>query len=394
MSFGFTDEKTKTAAKESYTKTAEQQAMEELQQSGSTTGTTATNSLSTGSTTNTGTSSTLGTSAQQTAQQQQAEVNPWAATEPYLQQYLSQLGQIMPQAGQMTSGQQAATDTLRQGMATGPTNPYGAQVDQLTQSLFGSQSYAPDLQRAYQEYSGRLASTADGRNLDMGNNPQLQAMLDQVASQARTSANETFAGAGRSFSGAHAQALADGVSRAQLPMLFNQYNLEQGRTDQAARDLFAGAGSTATGSAGLDQQAAMLRAMGIDTAAGGFGLANQAYDQKLRAGQDQMTLETMLRDMGINDMSQIGSLLYGAAGLGQSSTGNLTGTQTGQTGQTTNMASQTLTQEQQQVLQQQQIEEIISKLLTSSQSGTESGTGTSSGTANKSGFNLSGSLFG
>lgn len=401
MSFGFANEKQKTKSKESFEKTAEQTANEDLQQTGATTGTTINNALTTGTTVGTGTTSqtgtTQGTTAQQSTQRQNSQTGPWSAAQPYIEQFLGQLGGLAPQAGQLTDGQQSAVGQLRQGMQTGPVNPYGTQTDGLVNDLFGAESRAPRVDDAFAAYDRRLSPTANGQNMDFDSNPVFQSMLDKAGRDARTAASETFAGAGRSFSPSHARAAAEGVSDAQLPFLFNQYNMEQGRTDQATRDLFTGATGAATTAGGLDQQSAALRAMGIDVAQGGFGLGDRAYAQGQQGATDQLNLETMLRNVGIDDVSKLGPLLYGAAGLGQTSTADVLASMAGQTGQTSNQTGTTTeaqtSQQQQQQIQQQQIEELIRKILSSEQTGSERGTGTSSGTNKTSGFSASAKLF-
>lgn len=257
-------------------------------------------------------------SKQTTTQSQQSD--PWDVATPFIERFLKT--DVAPQIGQTGAGpnaaQQQAFGELRANAQAG--NPYAGDIDGLTRDLFGTTSRAPRVDDAFAAYERRLAPTADGANLDVLNNPLLSQMLDRVSTDARTRANETFAGAGRSFSGAHAGALGTAVAEAQLPVLFNQYNLEQGRTDAAAGNLFQGAQSAATTGQNLDQASATLRSMGID-------VGNAALDAKNWGPQQILAIEQTLRDMPVEQAAKLAAILFPAGQLGEQSTG--TGTTKG-----------------------------------------------------------------
>ena len=66
-----------------------------------------------------------------------------------------------------------------------------------------------------------LTKYANGSMLDF-NNPQLQSMLSTLTDQVNNSVGDQFAAAGRSFSGAHANALAKGLGDAEAPVLLGR----------------------------------------------------------------------------------------------------------------------------------------------------------------------------
>lgn len=246
---------------------------------------------------------------------EKAQQDPWDVATPYIQDFLkSDVQPLIGKTGVGTSpAQNAAFDELRTNAQAG--NPYAGDIDGLTKDLFGSQSRAPMVDDAYAAYNRRLSPTADGTNLNLENNPYIQNMLSKVASDAKMAANETFAGAGRSFSGAHAGAIGKSISDATLPVLFNQYNLEQGRTDQAANQLFGGAQSTATTGQNLDQASATLRAMGID-------VGNAALDAKNWGPNQILAIEQTLRDMPVEQAAKLAAILFPAGNLGQQTEGS------------------------------------------------------------------------
>ena len=243
-----------------------------------------------------------------------SETDPWDVATPYIEDFLKTNVDplITSRTTQPNSQERAAMGQLTANARAG--NPYTGEIDNLTRDLFATESRAPMVESGYSDMVRRLAPTADGTNLDIMSNPHLTAMLDKVSSDARTAANETFAGAGRSFSGAHAGALGSAVADAQLPVLFNQYNMEQGRTVAAARDLFAGSQSTATTGANLDQQTAALRAMGIDT-------GNAALEAKNWGANTILQIQERLKSMPIEQAAKLAAILFPAGNLGQQEQG-------------------------------------------------------------------------
>jgi hypothetical protein len=246
---------------------------------------------------------------------EKSQSDPWDVATPYIKDFLSK--DIAPQIGQTGAGPNAAQtgafNELRTNAQAG--NPYAESTDALAKDLFGTQSRAPAVDAAYADYSRRLTPTADGTNRDLMSNPYMAEMLSKVSGDARTRANETFAGAGRSFSGAHAGALGTAVTEAQLPMLFDQYNREQGRTDAAATNLFQGAQSANTTGQNLDQASATLRSMGID-------VGNAALDAKNWGPNQILAIEQTLKDMPVEQAAKLAAILFPAGQLGEQREGS------------------------------------------------------------------------
>lgn len=254
----------------------------------------------------------FGSKKQRTTQSSQTD--PWAAAIPYVTDILAKTKQPAADVG-ATPAQQQAYSQLEANASDG--NPYAGQIDTLANDLFGSTNYAPDVASGYSDLERRLAPTANGANLDLSSNDQLQAALKVAADDAQWRINSQFAGAGRDLSGINQQAVARGVTQAEAPLLLGQYNAEQARTDAAARDLAAGKTTAATTKSALDQATAGLRQAGIDT--GNAAIAARDY------GPNQIiNLEEQLKNMPYDELSKLAALIYPAAGLGSQSTGTAT----------------------------------------------------------------------
>lgn len=381
MSLDFGKEESETQSKQKYNKTATQNQTEQLNQTGTTTGTTNTTGTQTSNTVGTQTGQTVGTALGTNT----STVNPWATAQPYLENYLGMLGGVMPQVGQTTEGQQGAIDQLRQAYATGPQNPYAEQTGALVDNLMNTVSRAGDVGTAYADYARRLEGTAAGSNLNLTENPYIQQMLQKATDDAVTRTNEMFAGAGRSFSGANQRGIGQAVAEAQNPILAELYRYEQGRTDAAGRDLYSGAINAANTQTALDAAANQARASGLNVASAGMGLADQNYAQGVLGAQDAYSLESQLRNLGISDLTQLGGLLTQTAGLGQTATGTSEQQTAQNTAQQTAQQSQVLTQQQ----QEQQLTELINKILQAEGKMKEKGTTTGSSSTDSSSFGFS-----
>ena len=260
-----------------------------------------------------------GSKEQTTNQNQTAVSDPWKPAQDDVKRFLGNLdkaskgkGPFKPNANEM-----AAIDELRANAAAG--NPWADEIGGLADSLFATESYAPQLQQGYSDLERRLSGTADGANLDLENNPYIREMLSNVTNNAVNRVNSQFAAAGRDFSGYNQQALGRGITEAQLPVLAQLYQHEQGRSDAAARDLYAAKGETARGSAQLDQLRDSLRAMGID-------VGNAALDAQNWGANQMLAIEEKLKNLPYDELDRIAALLYPAAGLGGTTT--TTGTST------------------------------------------------------------------
>lgn len=264
------------------------------------------------------------TGSKETTQTQSSQTEPWKKSIPYLTSFLNQLGKAEKGQGRYApnAAESEAFDQLRANAEAG--NPYADQIGTLANDLFATQSYTPQVQQGYADLERRLSATADGSNLNIDNNPYIQDMLKRVTDDAVTRVNSGFAAAGRDFSGYNQKALGEGITNAQLPVLADLYSREQGRTDAAARDLYAARTGSATQSADLDRIATGLRSAGIDVSGAALNAQNWGPQQIL-------ALENQLKNLPYDELDRIAALLFPAAGLGSQSQG--TGTsETSQSG--------------------------------------------------------------
>ena len=256
----------------------------------------------------------LGFGSQKQKSKSKSETDPWDVATPYIEDFLSsRVGPAINKTGGATPAQTQAAAQIKAN--AGMAAPYAAGADALAKDLFGTQSRAPQVEQAFSEFSSRLNPVASGANLSLENNPYISAMLSKTAGDAMTRANEMFAGAGRSFSGAHVGEIGRAVTEAQLPTLANLYQYEQGRTDSATRDLMTQASGAATTEANLDQVAANLRAMGIDVGRGAVDLKNLGPNQILE-------IEQQMKLLPYDEMAKLAAILFPAGNLGQQSTGS------------------------------------------------------------------------
>lgn len=255
----------------------------------------------------------IGGGSKKTSSSFKNQSDPWDETIPYLQGFLADLGGA---ANASTPGanadQTAAFSMLKANAQQG--NPFTGDIMALAGDQFATADNTGTVRDGYADLQRRLGDTANGKNLNMAGDPYLQGMLTQVGDEVQNRINAQFAAAGRDFSGANQGAVAKGVTSAQLPLLMDWFNNQQGRTDAAARDLFSASGSTASQIAQLDQARNAVRSAGIDTATA----ATTARDQ---GANTILQLSQQMKDLPYNDLAQIANLLFPAAGLGQQSSG-------------------------------------------------------------------------
>lgn len=260
----------------------------------------------------------FGSSTKKTNSSFNNQTDPWDETVPYLKDFLSNLGDTAAtQQPGATADQVEAFKTLKANAADG--NPNAGAIMGLAKDQLNTADNSGMVKDGFADLQKRLTSTANGDNLDLENNGYLQKMLTQVGDDAANRVNAQFAAAGRDFSGANQQSVARGVTQAQAPLLLDFFNKEQGRTDQAARDLYGAAGQTAGTLSSLDQIRDALRSKGIDTTSAALAARDQGANTTLN-------LDQQLKGLPYQDLAQIAQLLFPAAQLGQQSSGNGTST--------------------------------------------------------------------
>ena len=256
-------------------------------------------------------------SKQQT--QQQSQTDPWAPTQPLLKDVIARLGGLSTTGDGST---EAAIDRLSALYGNG-----GGSADvfrQVGQGLVDTPDRTGQIDTARTDLTQRLSATADGRNLNLAENPYLQSMLTQVGDDAQKRINAQFAGAGRDLSGANNLEVGRGVTQAQLPILLDQFNREQGRTDAAARDLANFGLEGAKTQTAMDTARGALRRTGAETIQAG---------RELEAGDLGQLLDLAMAKerLPFDRMGWLTDLLNPIAGLGSQSQGSGTtkGTQWG-----------------------------------------------------------------
>lgn len=255
-----------------------------------------------------GSSKSKGSSSQRFAQEQ----SPYAPAVPFVEDILNQAGEYQPGA---TGAQTDAFASLKDKVSGG--NPYAGDIDQLARDLFASPSYAADAGQGLEEYRSNLSGIVD-ENPNPLENDFLAPALRSVGDRASKDLNRYFTGTGAQLSPDHARALGQGISDAQSPLILDQYNKSQDRRAGAAGDLFRAHTGTATQQAQLDSITAGLRQAGI-----GAGSAALQADQY---GENQLlNLEQQEKDLPLLDLASQSSLVFPAAGLGGSASGEGSG---------------------------------------------------------------------
>lgn len=245
-------------------------------------------------------------------QSQQSSSEPWKVAAPFITDFLGKL----PGPQGVTDAQKDAFSQLESNVAAG--NPYAGQIGATADAAFGTESQSPTASAGYADFQRRMNPIADGTNQDLGNDPYLQQLLSQVGGDAQSRINAQFAAAGRDSSGMNQQAVARGVTQAQLPILVDQLNRERGRSDAAASALYGAGNTTANTVQGLDSAALADRSKGV-------GLANSALEAQNFGPTQIINLEEQLKSLPLDNASKLAEILFAAGQLGQQTQG--TGTE-------------------------------------------------------------------
>jgi hypothetical protein len=260
----------------------------------------------------------MGSSPKQTkTETATTNTGPWQPTQATLTDITNQAQGLLGNTG-LTGNEQTALAGM-----TGNANTaagYAPQLQGLTDNLFAGGGYGAGTQGindAWQTAQGALNPIAQG-SLDPNSNPLMQQMIQQITNQAQNAVGSQFAGAGRSFSGAHAGATGKAITEGLAPTLFNQYN-------QNVQNAMGASGQLMSGAQG--------RSGALDNAAGNQLNAQMAAPgslSNLNTPQGMMlAAEAARRGIPVENLSAIQSLMVPIAALGQQ--GTTTGTTTGQT---------------------------------------------------------------
>ncbi len=256
----------------------------------------------------------FGSSKSKSQTTEKAEQDPWELTIPGLTSLIDSLtkkaGGLVGVTPDQTAAIEGQIETAKQG------NPYAGQIGQLATDTLGKslQPQVGQVNAGLDDYKRRMAPTADGANLNVGENPEVQKLLQIVGDDATNRANMQFAGAGRSFSASHLGGVAKGVSSATAPILLDQYNRETARKDAAAQGIYNASGDAARTTAGLEQLEAQLRGAGVD-------ISKEALEAQGWGPQQIVALTEQLKSLPLSEIEQIANILFPAAQLGQQTQG-------------------------------------------------------------------------
>ena len=251
-------------------------------------------------------------------QTQQSQTAPWEAAQPMLQGILGQLGPLVQNSG-LNSTESGAINQLSQNAAQG--NPYASQIGSFANDLLsggGATMQATGLQSGLSALQSQLTPYANGSMI--GNNPALQAQLDQIASDTTNQVNSQFAAAGRDGSGMNQQTLARGIAQGEAPVIAGQYNQDVANQLSAANSLYGAQNSTSGLLAGLTQQGLANRLQGVTSSQDALNAQNYTPQQQLALAQ--LAQQIPAQNLGL--LAQIGVPI---AGLGKQTSDTTSGTQ-------------------------------------------------------------------
>ncbi len=285
-----------------------------------------TNQSQTQAGTTAGTSSTSQNQNQSTS----GSTNPWAASQPLLTNLLASYG---GQSTAVTPEQQHAIGTLQAGAAAAPN--MGSSASDAVSKLFGSDT-SPQvgmLSDALKQYQGNIGDTASGKELDPYSTPGFSDALKTMTSDITNQVKGVYAGSGRDPSGAgsFAGSLGRGLTQGLAPTIANQFNTNKSNQLNAANQLYGASGSTASGITGQEQ-------VPLANAAQGIGLLPGVTSAYTAPGAAQLTAANLAQSTPFGNLAQLLGPAMGLAGLGQTTSGNVTGanTSTGTTAGTSN----------------------------------------------------------
>lgn len=256
---------------------------------------------------------------------QNSATNPWDVSMPALTGILGQLQGNLGNTG-VTGAENSAFNTLQ-----GNANNYGAttapQIGNYASNLLnggGANAQAGNIQGGLDTLRSQLTPFASGSMV--GNNPGLQAQLDQIRTDTTNQVNGSFAGAGRDFSGANQMALGRGIAAGQAPVIAQQYNQDVQNQLGAANSLYGAQNSTGGLLAGLNQQGLANQGQGVQASQDALSAQNTGANAALQA-------EAARRGIPVQALGLLAQIGIPIAGLGSTSSGTSAGANTGmQTG--------------------------------------------------------------
>jgi len=256
----------------------------------------------------------MSSSSKETQQTQSSQTRPWEEAMPLVSQLLGQYGGM---STGVTGDQSSALAGLKNSLSNLPN--FGASGADAISKLFSSDS-SPQvgmLQGAYDTMKTNLGATASGANLNPYETPGFGDAIRTAIDDATRTTKGVYAGSGRDPSGAgsFAGSLGRGITQGVAPTIANQFNQNYSNMAGANRDLFAGAGSTASGITNLRQSdftnmlaglqgASALPGLYASGDAARLGAANTAYSQPYQNLAQLLQPSVALAGLGSNSQGQ------------------------------------------------------------------------------------------
>jgi hypothetical protein len=203
-----------------------------------------------------------------------------------------------------------------------PAIPYAPQIGSVATGLLnggGAQTYAPNVQSAYDTYKGQVSPLASNTNYDPMSTPGLGTQLQALQDSITGSVNGQFASAGRDMSGMNSKALGTGLSNGLAPIITAQYNANRDAQQGAASNLYTAGNTTANTLAGMNTQANTNRAAGI-------GAADAANTARNWGPQQVITAQELQKSIPASNLGLLAQIGIPLASLGTNSNGQSTTT--------------------------------------------------------------------
>jgi hypothetical protein len=164
-----------------------------------------------------------------------------------------------------------------------------------------------------------MQRTANGG--DMGVPPELQAMLDNNRADTANRVNAAASASGRFGSGMHSGAMGREITNATAPILYNNFQNQQGRMDQARQGLLGAYTGAATNALGVGANAGTYTSGLYDPAARLSGVGD-FYGQRAQTDLDnQKAIYEANQARPWEMVSRLNAIGTGAGQLGGSSAG-------------------------------------------------------------------------
>ena len=254
-------------------------------------------------------------------QTQNTVSNPWAPAQPALQGILGQVQTGLNNTG-VTGNENAALDSIIK--SAGNMNQWAPQIAGFAKTLLaggGANDQAGNVNQNYQRYVDQTNPLASNMNYDPYSTPGLKDALATMTGDITQGINGQFAAAGRDFSGANMNTLGRGLTSGLAPALLAQYNQNVQNQQGAAGNLY-NAGNTNSGIlSGMQQQRLANQGQGVSAASAANDASNAGANATLAA-------EAARRGIPVQALGLLANIGVPIAGLGGTSSGTSTGTQT------------------------------------------------------------------